>query len=85
MELKEMLKQGYVYCGRAWTRGYTSRRNYSEYEAEIHKAGGSRNGQIYILAPAWNSTMYCWRHYYKQPDKASERIAWAWYWSKKLG
>lgn len=59
----EALIAGWKPADTKWTVGYVSRKSFCLDEAVCHEAGGTRKGQLYILAPSWDSTQFCYRHY----------------------
>lgn len=65
MTYKEAKALGYTLGDRALTYGYVSRKTNLE-DQEVFEAKGSRRGQLYILAPNWDSSTYCYRIYLKK-------------------
>ena len=62
MTVQEALAAGYKEADRTFQRGYLSRKT-DVFKQEVKSAGGSRQGQIYYLAPCWKTTNYCYRVY----------------------
>lgn len=62
------IKNEYGFGESAYTRGYVSRKNYNPDNAHVYTAGGSRAGQLYILAPCYDSTRFCFRQYLKERE-----------------
>ena len=50
-------------CERTKQAGYVSRRGDIEKSVVFIAGKGKRSGQLYYLAPAYDSTLYCWRVY----------------------
>lgn len=67
MTYAEALKAGYVPAGTALQRGYISRRANPD-EQEVHVAGGTRHGQLYVLLNNPRSNRYCTRQYLRRRD-----------------
>lgn len=59
----EAREMGYRVVERKRTQGYVSRRNFNADEAPIFEADGRRKGQLYYMAPAYDSGRYCFRCY----------------------
>lgn len=68
MKYYEALEQGWRPADTKYTRRYVSRTKFELDEAECHEGKGRRKGQLYILAPCWESTTYCYRHYLKKGE-----------------
>lgn len=62
MTYRDAIKQGYRFADATYQRGYVSRR-INLYNQKVLIAGGRRQGQLYILAPCYHSTIYCLRYY----------------------
>lgn len=58
----DAIKQGYCLSDITYQKGYVSRR-VNLYDQKVLIAGGRRQGQLYILAPCYHSTIYCLRYY----------------------
>ena len=57
-------EDGYTESGeRTKQAGYVSRRGDIEKSVVFIAGKGKRSGQLYYLAPAYDSTLYCWRVY----------------------
>lgn len=63
MTVKELKAHGYVETDSTYQRGYIRRRGYDEDAQQVRTAGGSRKGQYYYLAPAYQTSQYCIRRY----------------------
>lgn len=69
----EAIEMGYSLGDTAWTRGYVSRRSEQVCDdTPIHVAGGSRQGELYVLMPSWESTTYCRRQYLTGPKNKKQ-------------
>lgn len=62
MNYLEARNKGYKLGDTAYQRGYVSRKAYID-DLPVHKAGGRRKGQLYVLLPSYRSTQYCIRQY----------------------
>lgn len=65
MKYREALKAGYIDSETALQRGYVSRLSDPD-EAEVHVAGGTRHGQLYVLRNNPRSNRYCIRQYLRK-------------------
>lgn len=68
MTYKEAKALGYKPGDMMLTYGYVSRKVNMD-DQEVFEAKGSRKGQLYILAPNWKSTTYCYRMYLKKESE----------------
>ena len=59
----DYLAAGWVEGEATRQRGYVSRKSFSSADQVVRVAGGSRKGQLYYIAPAWDSTTYSYRQY----------------------
>lgn len=62
MTYAEAKNNGYKPADQAYFRGYVSRKVNADYQI-VKVAGGSRNGQLYVELPCWDSTNYAIRQY----------------------
>lgn len=62
MTYAEAIASGYVEADRKYTRSYVSRKIRIE-DQPVKLAGGNRKGQLYVLAPCFTSSQYCYRVY----------------------
>ena len=56
---REMIANGYHAARTSYQRGYVSRRTDIN-DQQVHE---TRRGELYVLAPCWVSTQYCYRVY----------------------
>lgn len=59
---------GYSIAFSAYQNGYVSRKK-DPADFLLQAAGGKRRGMIYALAPAFNTSRYCLRHYLIREDR----------------
>lgn len=59
---------GYSIAFSAYQNGYVSRKK-DPADFLLQAAGGKRRGMIYALAPAFNTSRYCLRHYLMREDR----------------
>lgn len=64
----EALSLGYKKADMQYQLGYVRRRNFDLNEARLHVAGGHRKGELYALAPCYNTSRFCLRVYLKKED-----------------
>ena len=64
MTLREALAEGWREADTVLQQGYVSRKPMDDLDREVHEAGGTRRGLVYILLPNKDSTRYCYRRYY---------------------
>ncbi len=62
------IRSKYTFAETKYQVGYVSRKNYNPDNAHVYTAGGSRAGQLYILAPCYDSTRFCFRQYLKERE-----------------
>lgn len=62
MTYQDAISAGYKDADQKYQRGYISRKA-DQLSQEVHTAGGSRKGSLYVLLPCWTSTQYCIRQY----------------------
>jgi len=65
MKLSEAMAAGYKRGDRKAQRGQVEAPE-DVMNLEVHTAGGSRRGELYILLPMENSFLYCWRQYLRR-------------------
>lgn len=58
----EALAMGWKCGDTRLQRGYISRKSHEE-DLPVEIAGGTRNGELYVLRPNWASSQYCIRQY----------------------
>lgn len=67
MTYAEARRAGWVPAGTALQRGYVSRLADPD-DAEVHVAGGTRHGQMYVLLNNPRSNRYCIRQYLRRRE-----------------
>lgn len=66
MTVADAFALGYRPYDQKYQRGYVSRVTWNESDAEVLTAGGNRKGELYFLAPAWETSNYCYRVYLRK-------------------
>jgi len=59
--LSQAIEAGYKIADSSRQRGYVSRKPATD--RAVFVAGGNRAGELYYLAPCFDSTKYCYRQY----------------------
>ena len=66
LTLRDIKRAGFTPADRKRQIGYVPRKPVSEDAQAVYLAGGTRAGEYYTLEPAYDSSRFCWRQYWRE-------------------